>query len=277
MIRYSSPGQNVIYAEKYFENVKIGHLNCKGSCSLQYVNMGEWISKAVLVYSDYIVQGTTYIENPLIPAINVLGTVNNQTFNSKTILRKSSEQIIPGNVYITNKPYQVATLTFSNIYLNYINSYNFPEFHDSLVLRQHRKELNVNINTNVKFLQALRVDDLHADVINNRNFSVLFTENNHLTENFRSKVKKLEFIRDEIAERVGMAARSKYLDHFVWSQTLHGISIERLSALKSTSENATVFVGLIMDSFTSSMEWYEWNTDTSKLTPISGNKPNLIR
>lgn len=277
IVRYSRPKENIIYADKNFENVKINHLICGGQCTLQYVNMGEWISKTVMVYSDYVVQGITYIENPIIANVNVLGTVNNQTFNSNTILRKSTEQNILGNVYIRNKPYQVATLTFGNIYLNYINSYNFSEFYNSLVLRHRRSELNANIFSNIQFLQPLWIDDLYVDVINDRNFSVLSnTEVNHLTDQFRNKVKKLNRIRDEIDDRVTMAVNFKYLDHFTWAQTLNGINLEKISIVDSMPNNDAVFVGLSNTLNTSSMVWYEWNEDTSNLVPINGNKPYLI-
>lgn len=266
VVRYSRPTKNVIFAEKFFEHVKIGHLYCKDKCNLQYVNMGEWTSKAVLAYADYIVQGVTYIEDPYILNMNVLGTVNNQTFNSDTILRKSAEQTILGSLYIRSRPDQIESLTFQTIYLNSINSYNFAEFYNSLVLKDPYN-LELHVSSNLRFVQPLLVNNLNVSIINDRNFSLLANnEIHHLT---RNRARKLNRIRDEII--VSLAAQSKFIDHFALVQSLDGTKMLKMVAIESVARNNTIFMGLIVTSQMPTLILYKWIEKSSQLSPINGN------
>lgn len=175
VVRWDRITGNIIRAEKQFETIFIDRLNCQFGCSIQEVNVDEWITKSVFTTLRHnTVQGKIIINNPVISHVDVFGDVNNNgKFNSKTILLKHAAQQINGTVIIGNRENPntiVQPLTFDNIYVNFINGQNFTEFHTNLVQRNRNNEIVADIFTNMQFTESLTFDNLNnVDLTNSSN------------------------------------------------------------------------------------------------------------
>lgn len=110
---------------------------CQDGCTLQEVDMDDWITKSALTGLNYTIQGTTYAKGPVISYIEALGLVNNMTFNSQTVLLTHSPQTMNSTVTIGNRltTNRIHSLTFENMYVNFINDQNVTEFFENLVLK----------------------------------------------------------------------------------------------------------------------------------------------
>lgn len=64
VLRYSAPTTNIT-APKNIKKAEVNDLYCQNYCTLQQVDITEWIAKAALVLGNYTIQGTTVIENPI--------------------------------------------------------------------------------------------------------------------------------------------------------------------------------------------------------------------
>lgn len=125
--------------------------------------MADWISKAVFTTSNHTIQGTVYARNAVISYVEVLGLVNNMTFNSQNILLKSVPQKLTGTLTIGDDkfdPSSITSLTFENLLVNLINDHNVSEFFTNLI---QRGENGIDVNelyTNLEFMDRLDIDDL---------------------------------------------------------------------------------------------------------------------
>lgn len=175
VVRWDRITGNIIRAEKQFETIHIDRLNCQFGCSIQDVNVAEWITKSVFTTLRHnTIQGKVIINNPVMSHVDVFGDVNdNGKFNSKTILLKNTPQKINGTLIIGNRESSdtiVQSLTFDNIYVNFINGRNFSEFHTNLVKRNQNNEIVADIFTNMQFTQPLTIDNLNnVDLTNSSN------------------------------------------------------------------------------------------------------------
>lgn len=181
-MRYSLPINNVT-APKYFESISIEQFYCDHGCTVQDVDISEWIAKSVLTYGNYTIQGTTTIDNPIFYndiryknfnnkiIVNIIliqififlrafGLVNNMTFNKDSILLTNHAQNFNGNIHIDNRNLennQITTLSIENVYLKTINDIEFDKFLDNIAYRD-----NAVIWTNLLFHQRLTVNNLHV-------------------------------------------------------------------------------------------------------------------
>lgn len=125
--------------------------------------MADWISKAVLTKSNQTIQGTVYARNAVISYVEVLGLVNNMTFNSQTILLKSTPQKLTGALTIGDDnfgPNSMTSLTFNNLIANTINDQNVSEFFTNVVLRGETGIDAGELYTNLEFTDPLNIDNL---------------------------------------------------------------------------------------------------------------------
>lgn len=63
-MRYSVPINNVT-APKHFESISAEQFYCEYGCTVQEIDLSEWIAKSALTHGNYTIQGTTTIENPI--------------------------------------------------------------------------------------------------------------------------------------------------------------------------------------------------------------------
>lgn len=163
-MRWDRPDMNLIRAEKSFKSLSINQLLCHAGCSVQGVDIDEWISKGVLLDMNYTIQGTVFINDAAVSYIEALGRVNNDPFNSLTILLKHSDQRIDRIVTIgpNANPINVTPLTFNEINANYINGHNFTAFIQNRVTRGPANQINANILSNLQFVEPVTFENLYT-------------------------------------------------------------------------------------------------------------------
>lgn len=164
IVRWDRPNKNLIRAEKSFKSLSINQLSCHAGCSVQGVDIDEWISKGVLLNMNNTIQGTVFVNDAAFSFIEVLGNVNNDPFNSFTILLKHSDQRIDHTVTIgpNANPNNVTPLTFNEINVNYINGQNFTAFIQNRVTRGPANQINANILSNVQFVEPVTFENLYT-------------------------------------------------------------------------------------------------------------------
>lgn len=164
--RWDRPKMNIIRAPKRFGSLTIDRLTCQDGCTLQGVDMDDWVTKSVLPGLNYTIQGRVIIQNPIISYIESLGPVNNMLFNSQNILLKSAAQDINGPVTIGNRSgtNAISSLTFEDIYVNYINDKSVNDFFQNLILKD--ENFDGEIFTNMVFTQPLQIWDLNVLQLN---------------------------------------------------------------------------------------------------------------
>lgn len=272
IVRFSRPEMNIIRASKIFSELRVKNLVCQYGCSVNEVDLGEWIAKAVLVNNNYTIQGTTYLQNPVISHVDVLGTVNNMTFRADQILLKQQRQRIYGNVYIGSQANPLQKLTFESIYLNSLNGHNFTDFHLSLIQRPSitQRRIVANVATNMQFTEPLTIENLECfGQVNGVNFTSLTAINyNRLSEYYRTMIPELRSMADTY---VG-AVRMKTFDRMVLRQTLRPSEIGKLfklNRMRSASGNP-LYVVLSQEGDTKHVDFYKWNDDEKRLSSAKG-------
>lgn len=251
--RWDSPSTNIITAPKHFESLSIGHLTCPAGCTLQGIDMDEWMQKSVMIGLNNTIQGTVYANDPVISHIEVLGRVNGLRFDSQNILLKSVPQTIRGSLTIGNQsnPESINSLTFDNILVNFINDKNVSEFFENLVLRNDRGKLDVGeIFTNIEFMDRLNIDDLDiTSEFNNINVNQMaaLSDSNNNIEQFRLATNEL----DRFVERLAKQEKFKHFDGMITRQWFSS----DLHALRKLSGYDFELVALN----NSNIQFYEWN------------------
>lgn len=200
IVLINRPESNIIRTAKFFESLTIGNFMCSYGCLIDNVDLGDWMAKAVLLNHNYTIQGTTYLQNPIIDSVTAFGTVNNVTFNADQILLKSKRQRIYGDVHIGNRENPLQKLTFDGIYLNYFNDHNFTDFQLSLVQRPSaaQRQIVATVSTDMQFTKPLTIDNLEcfADV-NGVNFSALADiKYNRMSEFYHRMMPELHTVAD---------------------------------------------------------------------------------
>lgn len=271
IVRFSRPEMNIIRAPKIFAGLRVSNLVCDG-CSVNGVDLGEWILKAVLLNNNYTIQGTTYLRNPIISHVNARGTVNNVTFRADEILLKQQRQRIHRNVYIGDPTNPLQKLTFENMYLNFLNGHNFTDFHLSLVQRRSatQRPIVARVATDMQFTEPLTIDNLECfGQVNGVNFSSLAAVNyNRLSEYYREMIPELRTVADSVVGGV----RAKIFDQMLLRQTLLANQVQKLYKLNGMRrENRdALFVVLSQDADKRHVQFYGWNDDAKRLTLAKG-------
>lgn len=163
IVRWSSPSTNIITAPKRFQSLSIDRLECQYGCTMQGVDMADWISKAVLSKSNQTIQGTVYARNAVISYAEVRGLVNNMTFDSRNILLKSANQTLNGALIIGDDdfgPNSMTPLIFNNLIVNSINDQNVSEFFSNIVLRGENGIDVGELYSSLEFTDRLDIDNL---------------------------------------------------------------------------------------------------------------------
>lgn len=124
--------------------------------------MDDWITKAALTGFNYTIQGTVYAKGPVISYIEALGLVNNMTFNSQTVLLTNTQQTLNGAVTIGNRfsADRIHSLTFENLYVNFINDQNVTEFFENLVRKDGVGNDAREIFSNLEFSDRVDIENL---------------------------------------------------------------------------------------------------------------------
>lgn len=271
IVRFSRPEMNIIRASKIFSELRVKNLVCQYGCAVNEVDLGEWIAKAVLVNNNYTIQGTTYLQNPVISHVDVLGTVNNMTFRADKILLKQQRQRIYGNVHIGNQANPLQKLTFESIYLNYLNGHNFTDFHLSLIQRPSitQRRIVANVATNMQFTEPLTIENLECfGQVNGVNFTSLTAINyNRFSEYYRAMIPELRTMADNVG-----AVRMKTFDRMVLRQTLLSSEIGKLFKLNrmQSANGDPLYVVLSQENNTKHVHFYKWNDDEKRLSPTKG-------
>lgn len=187
--RWDRQDLNIITAIKRFRSLTIDRLVCQDGCTIQGVDMDEWISKAVMTDLNNTIQGTVYIKNPVISYIEALGLVNNMTFNSQTVLLTNTPQKLNGPITIGNRSNtkQISTLTFENLYVNYINDVNVTEFFENMVKKDGKGNNIGEIFSDLIFSDQLNIENLSiTGQLNGLNVTDIKTQNHNIYgEHFR--------------------------------------------------------------------------------------------
>lgn len=203
VVRWDRSDKNLIKAEKSFNSLSINQLSCHAGCSVQGVDIDEWISKGALLNMNYTIQGTVFINDATFSYIEALERVNNDPFNSLTILLKHSDQRIDHIVTIgpNANSNNVTPLTFNEINVNYINGQNFTAFIQNRVTRGPANQINVNILSNLQFVEPLT-------------FENLYTSERLLLSSTHVDGQKFWLMSDDLDEMAKQKAQRKDFKHF---------------------------------------------------------------
>lgn len=271
IVRFSRHEMNIICATKTFSGLRIRNLVCHNGCSVNEVDLGEWIARAVLVNNNYTIQGTTYLRNPVISRVDALATVNNMTFRADQILLKTPRQSIYRDLHIGNSENPLQKLTFESIYLNYLNGQNFTAFHLSLIQRATQRPIVANVATNMQFAEPLTIEDLECFVqVNGVDFSSMDAINsNRLSEYYRAMVPGLRTVAETFVGEI----RTKMFDRMALRQTLLVNEMQKLYKLNSMQgpNGDALYAVLSQDADTKRVQFYGWSVDAKRLTQTEGN------
>lgn len=260
---------NTIRADKTFTSLSIEHLTCKYGCTVNNINVAEWISKAVLLNINYTIQGTTYLQNPIISHISVLGLVNNNTFNSNEILLKSVPQKISKNLIIGKKDNPFVKFTIDNIYVNFINAQNFTEFHNSIIQRHAQNgAIAEEINSNMIFTEPVSFENLQCyGQINGINFSDLSNLNyNRFSKHYRMVLPQLRTMENDFISQTHI----QIIDRLIVRQTLALNKILKIYKIRKSDSDKNNFVVLSNETGSNNIHFYEWNEYVNKLIISNG-------
>lgn len=259
--RWDRPDLNVITAPKQFRSLTIDRLVCQDGCTLQGVDMDEWISKAAMTGLNSTIQGTVYVKNPVISYVEVLGLVNNMTFNAETVLLTNSPQKLNGFVTIGNRSNtnQMSSLTFENLYVNYINDKNVTEFFENMVKKDG---MNIDIGeifSDLIFTDRLEVGNLTVGQLNGVNVTEITSQPHNLySEQFRMATDELDSIVNKLARR----GKFKHFDRLVIRQTFP-LAFDRLQKLLGDHFQFVAHNN-------SNIEFYSWNVNEKTLQQNNG-------
>lgn len=191
------------------------------------VDVGDWLNKVVFAVGNYTIQGTTVMDAPLFynnlkwvskelteveivifdPSISssVFGLVNNLTFTPETILLKSVQQNIIGNVYISNKSVndnRILPLSIANVQLDSINGKSLNDLYLNVV---YKDDPLSSIDTRIEFSEPLTIDylKLYAD-FNGINLNELIDKYQLYREvtNYGEHVQQLNIIGNGIVDEL---------------------------------------------------------------------------
>lgn len=253
VVRWSRPSGNIIRAAKSFKSININRFDCRSGCTVQGVDAEEWLTKGVLPNLNYTIQGNVYVNNAAISFVQALGLVNNNTFNSNTILLKSAQQQIDHVISIGtfSNANNITPLTFNEIDVNFINDRNFTEFYKNLISRNAANEIVGNVFSNMQFTKALTFDNL-------------FTSNRlkgfHHIDGAQFRMISNEL--DDMAEKINEHQHFKHFHRMVLRQTLPSKSVQSLSKIVDFDHDDVVkFVAWNGND----IEFYTWNQTTSTL------------
>lgn len=167
--------------------------------------MEEWITKATLTGSNYTIQGTVYANNPVISYVEALDTVNNMTFNSQTLLLTNTAQTLNGVVTIGNRlaTDRIHSLTFDNLYVNFINDKNVSEFFENLIQKDAIGNDAGEVYTHLEFSDRIEFDNLTiVNQLNDINVPAIMSQNHLLYGNqYRAAANELDSIADHLNRR----------------------------------------------------------------------------
>lgn len=206
--RLDRPNMNIVRASKHFRSLTIDRLTCQDGCTVQGVDMGDWIGKSVMSNLNYTIQGSVYIRNPIISYIDALGLVNNVTFDSQNILLKSADQYFDGPVTIGNRN-SLSSLTFDNLNVNFINDKNVSEFFENLI-RAGDTDVG-EIFTNMIFMEPVEFLDLNVSELNGVDMDQLTAAD----QQYRAAAAELDVMVDKLAQR----DKFKHFDQPIVRQT----------------------------------------------------------
>lgn len=255
--RVDRPDLNIVRAKKRFHSLQIDRLECGNGCNVQGIDMDDWISRAAMTGLNHTIQGTVYAQNPIISYIEANGLVNNITINSKTVLLKKTPQTLKGPLIIGNRSRidSINSLTFDNLYVEFINDKNLTEFFQNLVL-QHGRNIDLGeIFSNLEFVDQVNFDNLKIlDQLNGINVNEIMSQDHFIYgKEYRMAVDELDTIVDKLVRR----ERFKHFKRFMVRTTLSH-DIQNLYQLFGYDFE---FVALN----NSNIQFYKWNVTTKTL------------
>lgn len=271
------PNNNIINADKSFQNLHIESLVCKRGCTIQDINIVDWITNSASKNFNHTIQGVTTLIDPIISSeLSVLGTVNGQQFNPSTILLKSESQTIRGNVFIEPNPFntnQILPITFENVQLEYFNGIHFSTFIRNLVQRSDRGLVEVLLSSNVRFLQPLTIGRLRIDGqlyrMNASSLPSTMVVDSEI-QHYRTKLDEMEAVRVELEDRLASATPT-FFDHFSDRQIVKG-NVVMIRSVRFRDYNNGRSIIAVLKNKTSSFEisFYKWMPESRQVALIEG-------
>lgn len=255
--RTDRPDLNIIRATKHFKSLTIDNLECRDGCTVQGVDMDDWISRAAMTALNHTIQGTVYARNPVIPYIEALGRVNNMTINTQTVLLKKTPQTLRGPLIVGNRSRidSINSLTFDNLYVNFINDKNLTEFFGNLVKKDGHGNNVGEIFSHLEFIDRVNFDNLKIlNQLNGIDVNTIQSQDHFIySEQFRTAANELDSIVDKLTRR-------ENFKHFkrLTVRTTFPLYIQGLRKLPGYDFH---FVAIN----NSNIQFYIWNTTTKTL------------
>ncbi|XP_073811538.1 closca [Musca autumnalis] len=263
----------VIRAPKMFlKGASIENLLPDSTSVVNKIPIGKWINEAVYLYENYTIYGTTTLTSlNVFNDLQVMGKLNNITFNEDTLLLQDRKQILPKNLRIMSHlkdEKRFLTNNIDNLFVDFINSEYMPRFVENLIPWSKDME----IKSHVVFKEPINVDKYYGPDYTtlqtqssttptrwyrslNDDIEVT-TEPNNVEENLKNfqRFQMIENYLQNITKVTNYA-----LDHFEIVQTLDTPSSKVMNFHFNDSSNVVDVLALLDDSL-QRINFYKWHS-----------------
>lgn len=273
VVRYSQPKQNIINATKTFDSVEIESLNCRGKCTIQNVQVDQWMRDSVHADFNYTIQGETTLYNPIISSgVNLYGDLNGHPFNPNNILQKSGTQKITGNVYIgtsDSDTQNILPVTFDNVQIEYLNSILVDEYLQNYISKALYGPNTIALHSNVQFNQPLVVNQLIVDhdFYNSNESEILYpTDIQRSIRQQQDKLDGIEMLRQELKGKIQDSVKTTAFDEFMFYKNLAPNFIKILPIRFAAHQNGNLIMAVLnISNAMGDVSFYNWNTADENL------------
>lgn len=275
VVRHSQPHQNLINAPKSFDNLQLDSLICRGKCTIQNVQMVEWMKNSVNVDFNYTIQGQTTLYNAVITnGIVLFGELNGVPFNPNIILQKNGAQTINGNLYIGSSVSNIQNIlpvSFDNVQIQYLNSILANDFLRSFSSKALYGSNVIALKSNVQFIQPLVINKLNVDrsfYSANESGFLYQVGADQTIRRHRQMLDGMEMLRQELKEKIGNPSQTSLFSQFSFYKILTPEFIKVLP-LKWNGEMVVAVLNSSLNAM-GEISFYKWNPAMQALVPNDG-------
>ncbi|XP_039440737.1 uncharacterized protein LOC120421572 [Culex pipiens pallens] len=267
----------VFTAPKQFDNLHVHNIICPDPCLIQGVDINEWFANSVRKSRNHTIEGVTTVEAAtFLGDIEVLGLVNNVTFDREHLLLKSVPQTIKGDLTLRTKFPELNLIYPSSIEeleVETINGKNFDEFMANLA-RRNQETLTVRTPvTLTRTLQAQNVDTGNNTIFGvNINQLLREVEYGDQLSKYESKLRSLDMVGQSLVET--LHSKTPYLSHYERIKPLAGRFRDVITiTLPLSPSPIELLAAHVDDGNRTAVEFYRWNKKDGQFRVAKGFPP----
>ncbi|XP_055854741.1 uncharacterized protein LOC129918300 [Episyrphus balteatus] len=258
VIRLDVP-HNTVTGHKTVPSASIKNLYCQPRSTVNGVDLTEWIYNTVFVYENYTIRGKTTVDSAILYSdIEVLGSVNNMTFDENNLLLRNKDQVINGNVQILNKfpkEKRILSNSFEEVQTENLNGSNIDNFFKNQILEDDVK-LSLSLDRAITFENSVNVQrfESEADLRNSKELSFDYNQMHNKT------VKAFNQL-EQIVERIGETYKDSkyYLSHFEQKQTMPIQAQKVVSLTLRVNDEFIDVIGVLKENQDNNLAFYRWD------------------